>query len=134
MIRFNSAPLSNLAIIVELNLISYTLSFVSIINFPGGITKFSIRYDPITCAYLTFCNPVTVPEHPAQRNILSLLYTRDLEKLSEWHVYYMMTLVFLSMIVFVILDFIILIGILIHYHHLYTMQVVLNEIVMMDPI
>lgn len=49
------------------------------------MTKFSIRYDPVTRTYLTLCNPVTTND-TRQRNILSLTYTRDLEKLSEWNI------------------------------------------------
>ncbi|CAF2666325.1 unnamed protein product [Rotaria sp. Silwood2] len=83
-IRFNSIPLSNLAIILELNQTTNTLSFVSIITFPGGMTKFTIRYDPITQAYFSLVNPVTQNFEPTQRNILSLSYTKDLIHLSNW--------------------------------------------------
>ena len=85
-IRFNSVPLSNLAIVLELNQTTNTLSFVSIINFPGGMTKFVIRYDPITKAYYSLVNPVTIPKYASQRNILSLSYTKDLVNLSEWKI------------------------------------------------
>ena len=77
-IRFNSIPFSNLAIILELNQTSNTLSFVSIINFPGGMTKFSIRYDPVTNAYFALVNPVVEKSDPSQRNVLSLSYSKDL--------------------------------------------------------
>lgn len=83
-IRFNSIPLSNLAIILELNQSTNTLSFVSIINFPGGMTKFTIRYDPITQAYFSLVNPVTQSYYPTQRNVLSLSYTKDITSLSNW--------------------------------------------------
>ena len=83
-IRFNSIPLANLAIILELDQSTNTLSFVSIINFPGGMTKFSIRYDPVTETYFSLVNPVTYSYNPAQRNILSLSYTKDLVNLSNW--------------------------------------------------
>ncbi len=77
-IRFNSIPYANLAIILELNQTTNTLSFVSIITFPGGMTKFTIRYDPVTEAYFSLVNPVTRNLDPSQRNILSLSYTKDL--------------------------------------------------------
>lgn len=83
-IRFNSIPLANLAIILELNQATNTLSFVSIITFPGGMTKFSIRYDPVSATYLALVNPVTFSYEPGQRNILSLSYTKDLVHLSNW--------------------------------------------------
>jgi hypothetical protein len=76
--RFNSIPLSNLAILLELNLITNNLSFISIINFPGGMSKFTIRYDIITKSYLTLSNPVISNFDFNQRNILSLSYSKDL--------------------------------------------------------
>jgi hypothetical protein len=76
-LRFNSAPLPNLAVILELNQTTNTLSFVSIITFPGGGTKFSIRYDPISETYLSLVNT-------RQRNVLGLSYTKDLINLSNW--------------------------------------------------
>jgi hypothetical protein len=85
-IRFNSIPLVNLAIILELNQTTNILSFRSIIDFPGGMTKFTIRYDPVTETYLSFVNPVTSSVDPFQRNILSLSYTKDLANLSDWHI------------------------------------------------
>ena len=85
-IRFNSAPLSNLAIILELNQTTNILSFISIINFPGGMTKFVIRYDPITEAYYSLINPVIALDHPSQRNILSLSYTKDIINLTDWKI------------------------------------------------
>ena len=85
-LRFNSIPLVNLAIILELNQTTNILSFRSIINFPGGMTKFTIRYDPVTETYLSFINPVTSSIDPSQRNILSLSYTKDLTNLSDWHI------------------------------------------------
>jgi hypothetical protein len=45
------------------------------------MTKFSIRYDPVTETYFSFVNPVTFSSDPIQRNILSLSYTKDL---SNW--------------------------------------------------
>ncbi|CAF0762874.1 unnamed protein product [Adineta ricciae] len=77
-LRFNSAPLANLAIVLELEQTTNTLSFVSIISFPGGMTKFTIRYDPVLEAYFAFVNPVTQNYYPTQRNILSLSYSKDL--------------------------------------------------------
>lgn len=85
-LRFNSIPLANLAIILELNQSTFTLEFRSIIQFPGGMTKFSIRYDPVTETYLSFVNPVTSTIDPLQRNILSLSYTRDVVNLSDWQI------------------------------------------------
>jgi len=76
-LRFNSSPLNGLAVVLELNQSTNTLSFVSIIKFPGGTTKFSIRYDPVSKTYLSLVNPI-------QRNKLSLSYTKDLIGLDNW--------------------------------------------------
>ena len=76
-LRFNSAPLNDLAVILELNQTTNTLSFVSFINFPGGNTKFSIRYDPITQTYFSLINTQL-------RNVLGFSYTKDLLNLSKW--------------------------------------------------
>lgn len=85
-LRFNSIPLVNLAIILELNQSTNRLEFRSIIHFPGGMTKFSIRYDPVTETYLSFVNPVSAAIEPLQRNVLSLSYTKDLINLSDWRI------------------------------------------------
>ena len=77
-LRFNSIPYANLAIILQLNLTNNSLFFVSLIEFPGGMSKFSIRYDPVTQNYYSFVNPVTSTIFPEQRNILSLSYSKDL--------------------------------------------------------
>ncbi len=84
-LRFYSTPLGNLAIILELNQTTNTLSFLSIIPFPGGLMKFSIRYDPITETYFALVNPLTQNFDFEQRNILSFAYTKDLVNLSKWN-------------------------------------------------
>lgn len=76
--RFNSIPLSNLAILLELNLTTNILSFLSIIHFPGGMSKFTIRYDLISNTYLSLSNPVDSNFDYNQRNVLSLVYSKDL--------------------------------------------------------
>ena len=48
------------------------------IDFPGGMTKFTIRRDPHTGLYLTLSNNNTDPKHPTQRNVLSLHASEDL--------------------------------------------------------
>ena len=85
-LRFNSPPLANFAIILELNQTTNNLSFVSLIAFPGGMTKFTIRYDPVTQAYFSLVNPVVSEFDPYQRNILSLSYTKDLIHLTDWKI------------------------------------------------
>ena len=85
-LRFYSTPLGNLAVILELNVTTNTLTFVSIISFPGGLLKFSIRYDPVSETYFSLVNPLTQSFDFDQRNILSLTYTKDLVNLSKWTV------------------------------------------------
>jgi hypothetical protein len=85
-LRFYSTPLANMAIILELNMTTNTLSFVSIISFPGGLLKFSIRYDPVSETYFSLVNPLTQNFDFDQRNILSLSYTKDLVNLSKWNI------------------------------------------------
>ena len=57
---------------MKLNLTTNELDFVSLIHFPGGMSKFTIRYDAISATYFSFVNPVTSTDNPSQRNILSL--------------------------------------------------------------
>jgi hypothetical protein len=47
-----------------------------LIDFPGGNTKFTIRYDPVSRRYWSLVNPQKNP--PAQRNILALTSSSDL--------------------------------------------------------
>ena len=42
------------------------------------MSKFTIRRDPVTGAYLTLSNNNTDPAHPSQRNVLSLHASEDL--------------------------------------------------------
>lgn len=84
-LRFYSAPFGNLAIILELNQTTNTLSFLSIIPFPGGQLKFSIRYDPISKTYLALVNPLTQTIAFDQRNLVILSHTKDLINLTGWN-------------------------------------------------
>jgi len=52
--------------------------FVDIIDFPGGMSKFTIRRDPLTGLYVTLSNNNTDPRFPQQRNVLSLHTSEDL--------------------------------------------------------
>jgi len=49
-------------------------------RFPGGMTKFSVRYDPPSGLYWTLANEVIQPQNPTQRNFLALFCSSDL-----WH-------------------------------------------------
>lgn len=52
--------------------------FAEIIDFPGGMTKFTIRRDSRTGLYLTLANNNTDPRFSGQRNVLSLCSSKDL--------------------------------------------------------
>jgi len=80
-LRFNSWPLVDKAAIVQVSDGGRLCSFdpaTGFIDFPGGMSKFTIRRDPVTGAYLTLSNNNTDPAHPSQRNILSLHASEDL--------------------------------------------------------
>ncbi len=80
-LRFNSKPLVDKAAIVEIHDEGKRLSFKEngLINFPGGMSKFSIRRDSETQTYLTLTNNNTDPKWPNQRNVLSLYASNDLQ-------------------------------------------------------
>ncbi|MBZ0302390.1 MAG: glycoside hydrolase [Anaerolineae bacterium] len=83
LLRFNSNPLVDKAAIVKLSADGTQLSFdpADFIDFPGGITKFSIRRDPLTGLYLSLVNEYTQSITPRQRNILTLAVS---ENLRDW--------------------------------------------------
>jgi hypothetical protein len=80
-LRFNSKPTVDKAAIVKIHDEGRRVSFdpqTGFIDFPGGMSKFTIRRDPSTGLYLTFTNNNTDPKWPNQRNILSLYRSEDL--------------------------------------------------------
>lgn len=79
-LRFHSEPLVDKAAIVRVSQDGKRISFdpKDFIDFPGGMTKFSIRRDPETKLYLTISNNNTDPKYPSQRNILSFHKSSDL--------------------------------------------------------
>ncbi len=84
-LRFNSTPMVDKAAIVKVSGDGKHISFdpnTGFIQFPGGMTKFSIRYDPVTHLYLALSNNNTVPNWDKQRNVLSLYMSEDL---IHWH-------------------------------------------------
>lgn len=85
-LRFHSDPLADKAAMVQLSADGTALAFdpaTGFIDFPGGMTKFTIRWDESTSQYLALCNNNTDPARPAQRNILSLCASADLR---NWRV------------------------------------------------
>ncbi|HIE28086.1 TPA: exo-alpha-sialidase [Candidatus Poribacteria bacterium] len=80
-LRFNSTPVVDKAAIIKVSDDGKNLSFDpknGFIQFPGGMTKFTIRRDPFTQLYLTLSNNNTDPNWPSQRNVLSLHASDDL--------------------------------------------------------
>ncbi|NLF19738.1 MAG: exo-alpha-sialidase [Lentisphaerae bacterium] len=85
-LRVHSRPLVDRAAMLRVEDDGRRLAFDpadGFIDFPGGMTKFTIRRDPSTGLYLTLCNPHTDPAAPAQRNILALAASADLR---SWRV------------------------------------------------
>ncbi len=80
-LRLNARPMVNRAVIVKVEDEGRRISFdprTGFIDFPGGGTKFTIRYDKETGKYIALVNNVTNPAWPSQRNILSLSISEDL--------------------------------------------------------
>lgn len=80
-LRLNARPMVNRAVIVKIEEDYNRISFdpkTGFIDFPGGGTKFNIRYDEQTGLYISLVNNITNPEWPQQRNILSLSVSPDL--------------------------------------------------------
>lgn len=84
-LRFNSTPVVDKAAIVKVSDDGKSISFdpkTDFIDFPGGMTKFTIRRDSVTKLYLTLSNNNTDPAWPSQRNVLSLHVS---ECLTHWN-------------------------------------------------
>jgi hypothetical protein len=80
-LRFNSAPVADKAAIVHIHDQGARITFDpdrDFIDFPGGMTKFTIRWDPQTGLYWTLANNNTDPAYASQRNVLSVFASRDL--------------------------------------------------------
>lgn len=83
-LRFNSLPLVDKAAKVVIHDEGRQLSFEpanGFLDFPGGMTKFTIRQDSETGVYFSLVNNNTDSAWPAQRNLLSL-YASD--NLVDW--------------------------------------------------
>ncbi|HLV33590.1 MAG TPA: sialidase family protein, partial [Spirillospora sp.] len=80
-LRFNSRPLVDKAAMIRIDGEGEKISFdpdTGFIEFPGGMTKFTIRRDPKSGLYLSLVNNNTDPAWPNQRNVLSLAVSADL--------------------------------------------------------
>ena len=80
-LRLNASPMVNRAVIVRVEDDGGRITFdpgSGFIDFPGGGTKFTIRYDEPSGLYIALVNNVTNPAWLRQRNILSLSVSPDL--------------------------------------------------------
>jgi hypothetical protein len=79
-LRFHSAPLVGKAVVLRVTHDAAGLrqDFLRLIDFPGGMSKFTIRRDPQTGVCLTISNNNTDPRFANQRNVLSLHTSEDL--------------------------------------------------------
>lgn len=80
-LRCNSMPVVDKAAIVNISQDGRTESFdpkTGFIDFPGGMSKFAIRYDEKTKRYWTLANGNTNPNNPQQRNSLAAYSSDDL--------------------------------------------------------
>jgi hypothetical protein len=87
LLRVHSDPLANRAAMVRVLDAGRRVEFSpasGFIDFPGGMTKFTIRREPRTGQYLTLANPNTdVAKGATQRNVLALCTSADLR---QWQV------------------------------------------------
>lgn len=82
-LRANTLPVVDKAAVVKVSKDGSTASFDSetgFIDFPGGMTKFAIRYDDKTQRYWTLANGNTNPKNPQQRNRLAVYSSSNLTK------------------------------------------------------
>jgi len=80
-LRVNSAPIVNKAAVTRVSPEGTTLTFdpeEGFIDFPGGMSKFSIRYDEATGLYWALSNEVFNRRNPWQRNVLVVSTSEDL--------------------------------------------------------
>lgn len=77
-LRLQSDPQLDKAAVVRISADGTKAEFERIIDFPGGITKFSIRHCQPCGLYLTLANASMDPAEIPQRNVLALCASHDL--------------------------------------------------------
>jgi hypothetical protein len=85
-LRFNSRPLVDTAAMVQIHDEGRRITFdpaSGFIDFPGGMSKFTIRHDARSGLYLALVNNNTDTAWPNQRNVLSLAASANLR---DWRV------------------------------------------------
>lgn len=86
-LRVNSVPLANKVAVLEIFPEYMKIDYLEkngFIDFPGGMSKFTIRYDSVSKRYITLSNLVINRKNPWQRNLLVLASS---ENLFEWFVH-----------------------------------------------
>ena len=78
-LRYHIAPSFGKALVLSIAADGTALTFDRVIDFYGGMTKFTIRRHPETGVYWSLVNRVTAPQQPAMRNVLTLVRSRDLD-------------------------------------------------------
>ncbi|MEW6360067.1 MAG: fibronectin type III domain-containing protein [Planctomycetota bacterium] len=77
-LRYHIAPNFDKALVLNIAPDGKSLSFNRVINFYGGMTKFTIRRHPETGVYWSLVNRVTDPTKYAMRSVLTLVKSPDL--------------------------------------------------------
>lgn len=84
MIRVNSEPYVNVAALLEVSADGATVTFepqTGFVDFPGGMAKFNVRYDPVSKKFLALVNNNIDPEGTVtQRNMVTLVASDDLRQ------------------------------------------------------
>jgi hypothetical protein len=77
-LRYHVSPYFGKAVVLRIDPEGKSLSFNRVIDFYGGMTKFTIRRHPETKTYWSLVNRVTNPEKPAMRSVLTVVSSPDL--------------------------------------------------------
>jgi len=78
LLRYNTVPHHGKALMLDIVDEGRRLQFNRVIDFYGGMSKFTIRRHPDTGVYWSLVNRVTRPEVPTQRSVLTLVSSEDL--------------------------------------------------------
>jgi len=78
-LRYHVSPHFRKAVVLTIAPDGKSLSFNRLIDFYGGMTKFTIRRNPETGMYWSLVNRVTRPEKPGMRNVLTLVSSPNLD-------------------------------------------------------
>ncbi len=80
-LRYNVSPHFRKALVLTISTDGKCLTFDRVIDFYGGMTKFTIRRHPQTGVYWSLVNRVTRPDKAAMRSVLTLVSSPNL---NDW--------------------------------------------------